>query len=110
MAFLVLLLIYDGFLEDPAPVTKYLYQLLLKELACTWEERYQQASEFLKLLLQRTVLAPYDSDKALVISCDASPYDDGAYIPQEESVGGGGDETPMVFASWTPRPAEENYA
>lgn len=52
------------------------------------------------------MLAHYDQYKPLVISCDISPYDVGGVLAQEDSRG---HEVPIVFASRTLGPAEQNY-
>lgn len=52
------------------------------------------------------MLAHYDLDKPLVISCDASLYGIGAVLAQENSWRR---EVSIAFASWTPGPTKQNY-
>ena len=55
----------------------------------------------------RKCLSILTPDKALIISCDASPYGVGAALSHQFSEG---NEKPIAFASRTLAPAERKYA
>lgn len=107
-SFLGMLAFYDRFLKNRATVASCLYQLLQKDATWRWETKHQDAFDKLKaLLLSQTVLAHYDEQKELLVSCDASPYGIGAVLPQRDDQNR---EAPIAFASRTLGPAERNYA
>ncbi|XP_037524947.1 uncharacterized protein LOC119401719 [Rhipicephalus sanguineus] len=82
--------------------------LLQKDAAWRWETKHQEAFNKLKrLLLSQTVLAHYDEQKELLVSCDASPYGIGAVLSQRDNQNR---EAPIAFASRTLGTAERNYA
>ena len=67
-----------------------------------WEEVHQQAFEAIKRVLAREVLCSYpDFNKPFVIHTDASKYQIGAVISQ--------DEKPMAFYSRKTNKAQKNY-
>ena len=71
-----------------------------------WEQ--QKAFETVKALLTSDrLLVHYDSDKELVLACDASPYGVGAFLSHR---GTDGCEHPIAFASRTLAPAERKYS
>ncbi|XP_064475741.1 uncharacterized protein K02A2.6-like [Ornithodoros turicata] len=107
-SFLGLLAFYDKFLPDRATIAKDLYDLLGKERLWTWQKQHSDAYTQLKQLVnKRTVLAHYDKDKPLLLSCDASPYGLGAVLAQPDCTG---QEAPITFASRTLGDAERNYS
>lgn len=107
-SFLGMISFYDRFLEHRATIANELYQLLAKNVPWRWEAKHAAAFKRLKqLVLQKTVLAHYDSSKPLILSCDASPYGIGAVLAQKDSQGR---EAPIAFASRTLGPAERNYS
>ncbi|XP_049521620.1 uncharacterized protein K02A2.6-like [Dermacentor silvarum] len=76
-----MLAFYDRFLKNRATIASCLYQLLQKDATWRYETNHQEAFDKLKrLLLSQTVLAHYDEQKELLVSCDASPYGIGAEI------------------------------
>lgn len=107
-SFLGMLAFYDRFLKNRATVASCLYQLLQKDATWRWETKHQEAFDKLKaLLLSQTVLAHYDEQKELLVSCDASPYGIGAVLSQRDDQNR---EAPIAFASRTLGPAERKYA
>ncbi|XP_037529456.1 uncharacterized protein K02A2.6-like [Rhipicephalus sanguineus] len=96
------------FLKNRATITSCLYQLLQKDATWRRETKHQEAFDKLKrLLLSQTVLAHYDEQKELLVSCDASPYGIGAVLSQRDDQNR---EAPIAFASRTLGTAERNYA
>ncbi|KAL7834768.1 hypothetical protein SRHO_G00290150 [Serrasalmus rhombeus] len=85
-----------------------LHKLLRKETKWHWHEEQERAFEKSKRLMQSSeVLVHYDSQKDLVLSCDASPYGVGAVLSHRMP---DGQERPIGFMSRTLTAAETNYA
>lgn len=83
-----------------------LHKLLEKNTPWRWEDHHREAFQALKKLIKdTTVLANYDEDKPLILSCDVSPYGVGAVLAQVDSQGR---EAPIAFALQTLEPAENN--
>ena len=80
-AFLGLLNFYGKFLSNLATTVAPLYRLLQKKTEWQWGPAQEKAFGEAKELLQSPqLLAHYDSEKDLVLSCDASPYGVGAVL------------------------------
>ena len=67
----------------------------------------QQRFQFAKNALQAdSLLVHYDSNKPLILACDASPHGIGAVLSHFMD---DGSEKPISFASRTLSPAEKSY-
>ncbi|KAG5880885.1 hypothetical protein JTB14_001461 [Gonioctena quinquepunctata] len=80
-AFLGMLNFFHLFLENKATVAEPLHKLLHKGISWKWTTEEQDAFDKLKRMLSSSKnLAHYDEKKALVLTCDASPYGVGAVL------------------------------
>ena len=87
--------------------TTVLRQLLKKESAWLWEEQQMREFEALKQkITSAPTLVPYDLDKEVMLSTDASSYGLGAAILHKVD----GVWKPVAFASRTMSTAETRYA
>jgi len=107
-AFLGLLNFYNSFLKNRASVAKDLYELLRDGVKFEWTKRHERAFNKLKKLIHsESVLAHFDENKPLRLSCDASPYGIGVVLAH---VLEDGSEAPIAFASRTMADAETRYS
>uniref|UniRef100_A0A3B1JAI7 Gypsy retrotransposon integrase-like protein 1 n=1 Tax=Astyanax mexicanus TaxID=7994 RepID=A0A3B1JAI7_ASTMX len=107
-AYLGLLNYYNRFLPNLSTLLAPLHQLLRKDTNWHWGKEQEAAFEKSKKLMQSSdVLVHYDSQKDLILSCDASPYGVGAVLSHRMS---NGEERPISFMSRTLTPAERNYS
>ena len=84
-----------------------LYKLLGKGCEWKWGSTEQNAFEQIKKSLTTDiVLAHYDPNAELVVSCDASPYGIGASLQQEKN----GILRPLAFVLRSLTNAEKNFA
>ena len=107
-AFLGLLSYYTKFLPNLATSLAPLYKLLQKNQKWQWgtaqENAYKEAKH---LLTTSQILTHFDSDKPLVLACDASPYGVGAVLSH---VVDGNKEKPIAYASRSLSTAERKYS
>lgn len=96
-SFLRLLAFFERFLANRATITKDLYIFLEKDVPGEWQETNWRAFRQLKYVIaQRAVLAHYDKNKSLSVSCDATLYGIEAVLAQLDS---DRNKTPIVFTS-----------
>lgn len=106
-SFLRLLAFYDRFLANRATIAKDLYIVLEKDVPSEWQEKHWRGFRQLNyVIVQRTVLAHYNENKSLSVSCDATLYGVKAVLAHLDS---DGNETPIVFTSRMLIKAEKNY-
>ncbi|XP_058858757.1 uncharacterized protein K02A2.6-like [Acipenser ruthenus] len=107
-SFLGLLNYYGRFLPNLSTVLAPLHKLLQKQVRWHWGLEQTKAFTQAKALLQSSdVLVHYDGKKALVLSCDASPYGLGAVLAHRML---DGSERPISYASRSLAPAEKKYS
>ena len=107
-SFLGLLNYYAKFLPQLSTLLAPLYSLLQKNKQWTWGAEQEKAFREAKAqLTSPRVLAHYDPQKELVLSCDALPYGVGAVLSHHMD---DGSEKPIAFTSRSLAPAEKRYA
>ena len=106
-AYLGMLNYYGRFLPNLANLLRPLHELLRKNVKFEWSKECQESFDKTKSLLKANhVLEPYDPEKPIILTVDASPYGVGAVLSHEI----GGQEKPIYFASATLTQAQKNYA
>ncbi|KRY97398.1 Transposon Tf2-9 polyprotein, partial [Trichinella zimbabwensis] len=87
-AFLGLVNFYSCFMPRKASTVEPLHRLLDKKQKWIWGEQHERAFEKAKSLLQSSsVLAHYNTNLPLQVTCDASPYGVGAVLSHVMSDG-----------------------
>ena len=107
-SFLGMVNYYGKFLNQLSSLLAPLYHLLQQKTKWHWGTKQQKAfSEVKRLLTSSQVLAHYNPEKELLLSCDASPYGIGAVLAH---VNEDGEEKPIAYSSRSLAPAEKKYA
>lgn len=109
-AYLGLLNYYHRFLPNLATLLAPLHNLLRKSVIGVWHWSSEQREAFEKskqLIQSPEVLVHYDTQKDLILACDASPYGVGAVLSHRME---DGHERPISFMSRTLTPSERNYS
>ncbi|UYV72488.1 K02A2.6-like [Cordylochernes scorpioides] len=107
MPFLGLLNYYERFLRNKATVVEPLHRLLDSNNPWKWNREHQRAfKEAKSLISSESVLAHFDDNLPILVSCDASEYGIGAILSQVDHEV----ERPVVFASRTLNKTERRYA
>lgn len=107
-AYLGLLNYYHRFLPNLSTWLAPLHNLLRKSIKWHWGSGQRKAFEKSKQLIQSPeVLVHYDTQKDLILACDASPYGVGAVLSHRMV---DGKERPISFMSRTLTPSERNYS
>ena len=107
-SFLGMVNYYHRHLPNLAHILEPLHLLLRKNT--TWKWGKEQQNSFIKvkeILCSPNLLVHYDSEKPLILSCDASLYGLGAVLSH---IMPDGSERPIAYTSRTLNPAERNYA
>ena len=99
---------YNRFLPRLSTTLAPLHKLLQKGVRWHWGRKQQIAfKEAKRKLLYHQVLACYDPDVDIVVSCDASPYGVGAVLSHRWP---NGTERPFAFASRSLNNTEKKYS
>lgn len=107
-AFLGLINYYGKFLKNLSTVLAPLYSLLQKNIPWQWKKDQEAAFREAKSLLKSPkLLAHYDPQKELILTCDASPVGLGAVLAHKME---DGTERPIGYASRSLTPTERKYA
>ena len=108
LSFLGLVNYCGKFLPNLSSTLSPLYALLKKNCKWHWEESQKQAFEEAKIqLASERLLVHYDSEKPLLLACDASPCGIGAVMSHRFE---DGSERPIAYASRSLAPAEKQYS
>ncbi|KAG5883822.1 hypothetical protein JTB14_036939 [Gonioctena quinquepunctata] len=106
--FLGMLNFFHVFLENKPTVAEPLHKSLHEDISWKWMTEEQDAFDRLKIMLSSLEnLAHYDEKKALVLTCDASPYGVGAVLSHLDECG---KEVPIAFHSRTLLSSERRFA
>jgi hypothetical protein len=107
-SFLGMVTYYLKFVPNLSDILAPLYSLLQKGRQWQWGKQQEEAfRETKKKLTSTPVLTPFDPEKTLVLSCDASPYGIGAVLAHRET---NGTEKPIAYTSRSLAVAEKRYS
>ena len=107
-AYLGMLQYYSRFFPHLSSVVAPLHTLLQKGVSWEWKKDHEQAwMESKRLLKSPQLLIHFDSEKELLLTCDASSYGLGAVLSHRLT---DGTEKPVAYASRTMNSAEKNYS
>ena len=97
-SFLGMVNYYHKFIPNASSMMAPLYKLIAKNKPWVWGREQEAAFKKVKACLTSpNVLVHYDPDKALLLSCDASPYGIGAVLSHVTC----DEEKPTAYASRT---------
>ncbi|UYV70991.1 K02A2.6-like, partial [Cordylochernes scorpioides] len=106
-SFLELVNYYGKFIPNLPDLLSPLHELLHKNNCWSWTKECEEAIEKCKSsITSERVLVPYDTTLPLFLATDASQIGIGAVLSHVI----GGQERPIMFASWTLSGAERNYS
>ena len=107
-AYLGMLQYYARFFPHLSSVVAPLHTLLQKGVAWVWKHDHEKAwMESKRLLKSPKLLIHFDSEKELLLTCDASSYGLGAVLSHRMV---DGTEKPIAYVSRTMNAAEKNYS
>ena len=107
-AYLGMLQYYSRFLPHLSTVLAPLHTLLQKGIQWEWKKEQEKAwLESKRMLESPRLLVHFDSEKELMLTCDASSYGVAAVLSHRMS---DGSEKPIAYASRTMNAAEKNYS
>ena len=107
-SFLGMLNYYGKFMPNLSTKLAPLNSLLRKGVKWHWgRDQRKSFADTKAMLTSSAVLAHYNPDKAIYLSCDASPYGVGAVLSHKLE---DNSEQPIAFASRSLSPAERKYA
>ena len=107
-AYLGMLNYYSKFLKNMSSLLGPMHALLKKNARWMWMRECQKSFEDSKSrLLSADLLVHFDTEKKIILTCDASQYGIGAVMAH---IMEDGSEIPISFASRTLAPAEKNYS
>jgi len=96
-SYLGMLNFYHRYFPNISTVLAPLHMLLKHRVKWQWGKKQQEAfAQSKKLLLGSPVLVHFDSNKEVILACDASPYGLGAVISHKTEDGA---ERPVALAS-----------
>lgn len=103
---------YAKFVNNLSTILAPLYKLLKKDVPWNWNDECKLACKKVKsILTSADVLAHYDPNKPLFLTCDASARGIGGVLTQLcEENGGDARERPVVYVSRALTSAEINYS
>ena len=100
---------YGKFMPNLSTKLAPLNSLLRKGMKWHWgRDQRKSFADTKAMLTSSAVLAHYNPDKAIYLSCDASPYGVGAVLSHK--LEDTSSEQPIAFASRSLSPAERKYA
>ena len=107
-AYLGMLQYYARFLPHLSSILAPLHTLLKKGVSWEWKQDQEQAwRESKRLLRSPKLLIHFDSEKELLLTCDASSYGLGAVLSHRMA---DGTDQPIAYVSRTMNSAEKNYS
>uniref|UniRef100_A0A1Y1K6Q2 RNA-directed DNA polymerase n=1 Tax=Photinus pyralis TaxID=7054 RepID=A0A1Y1K6Q2_PHOPY len=107
-AWLGLINYYSKFLPNAAARLKPLYEMLQKDEKFEWNNERRKCIDHIKeIVTSNQILAHFNPNLKLKLTCDASPYGLGCVLSH---ILGNGDEKPIAFASRSLSKAERDYS